>query len=322
MITAIVNPRASRRHADVAQAITSTAARARLLAADAEADVDALLLDADALAAQSLLVVVGGDGTVSNLLTRAAMHGVLQQLPPLLLLPVGELGTAARQLVGTGDAASLAERILVAWGRGVRRVVEMPVVQVRVEGSAARVGLTASLGAIARAHRDYARARIGGTVGIGEVLLRFGTASLPDERFSPIGDGLRCEDASGRTWMHQRATAALFAPLPGFFGWVRPFPGVRALATRDLHGLVSELGPFATRVSLPQLLRGARPSGRRLHGHGVQTASFTAGERPDVVALDGEVIAVAPSANVRIDATAPIRVVAWRPISRESATVA
>ncbi|MCB9739599.1 MAG: hypothetical protein H6747_10050 [Deltaproteobacteria bacterium] len=316
MITAIVNPKAQTRHAELVHALTSASGRLRILAADEPSAIDALLSDPDQLAATELIIVAGGDGTVSNLLTRAGLYDALDRLPPMLLLPVGDVGTAARELVGAGAVDALASRVLVAWGRGVRRIAQLPVVRLRVGGESSRVGITASLGAIARAHRDYAAAVVPGSVGLSEVLLRFGTGSLPDDRFRRIAAEVRWQDPLGRSGAMQGVTAALLSPLPGFFGWVRPFPAVRGLAVDGVHGLVSGLGPFATKLSLPRLLRGVRPNGRRFHAGPLAKLQFEVEDDPDVAVVDGERVALPPGATVSVEALAPLRVVAWRPIPK------
>ncbi len=305
MIVALLNPAACRNRAhDVASALMSAAPRLRLVMSDHPDDVDALVRQPDT---PELLVVVGGDGTLSHLLTRFHALDAWDRIPPLLVLPAGDMNTTARALVGVGDPAVLAERVLRSWGRGVRRLRQVPALM--LHGTVERVGMTVSLGAVARTHEDYAGALKQGPLGAAEVLLRFGLQRLPSGRFRPLGPGFRVD---GEQVAIPRVTAGVISPLPGFFGLVRPFPKVRTVSADGAYVALSGLGALATQASLPAIIRGHLPAGAQMYYGQHHTFDWVAGARTDLVAVDGEIIPVPAGAPVRVTQRGHVRLLVWK----------
>lgn len=309
MIVALINPSACRsRGAEIAHAVAQSAPRIRLVVSDSEADVDELvasLIEDNA----ELLVLAGGDGTLLSLLTRFDAAGRLDQVPPLLVLPAGEMNTTARALVGLRKPEWLAPRILHAWTRGVRRLHRMPVLRLQVEGQPDRVGVTVSIGAVARIHRDYERSDRSGPPAVAELLLRFGLQQLTGEHFVRIDGPIHID---GQPAALPSMTAGVLSPLPGFFVGMRPFPGVRRVASDGFHVTLSDLGAYATQASLLAILRGHMPAGARLHYGHHRELSWQGTGRGDVVAIDGEMVPVAPGATVRVQQAGHVRILVWR----------
>ncbi len=313
MIIAIVNPAAcQQRGPEIANALLGAAPRLRLVMSDQPADVDAVIA-AVKLAPPELMVVVGGDGTLLNILTRFERANAWQHVPPLLVLPAGHINTTARALVGGRRPAVLGDTILRAWGRGVRRLRRVPVQRLEVDGHTRRVGVTVSIGAAARTHEDYDRAMRPGPLGIVEVLARFAVQQLPRGRFRALGDVVLLD---GEPVPLPRVTAGVLSPLPGFFVGVRPFRGVRAVASEGIHVALSGLGATATQASLPAIMRGHRPPGANLYFGRHHEMTWRSGERSDIVAVDGEIVSVPPRTSVRVTQHGHVRFLVWRSMPR------
>lgn len=319
MIIAIVNPAAcQQRGTEIANALLTAAPRLRLVMSDQPADVDTVVAMASA-APPELLIVVGGDGTLLNLLTRFERAGAWDAVPPVLVLPAGHINTTARALVGARKPAALADRILRAWGRGVRRLRRVPVQRVEIDGEIARVGITVSVGAAARTHEDYDRALRPGPLGVAEVLARFAVQQLPRSRFRSLGDRVTLD---GSPVPLPRVTGGVLSPLPGFFIGVRPFRGVRAVSAEGIHVALSGMGAKATQASLPAIIRGRRPPGANLYFGCHHEMAWTTGVSPDVLAIDGEVVPLAPRSRVRVAQHGYVRLLVWRsmPLSSSEPT--
>ncbi len=315
MIVALINPSACRTHgAEIAHALAGSSPRMRLVVSDSEDDVDALIRSMESHAIE-LLVVVGGDGTLLNLLTRLDAAGRLDKAPPLLVLPAGDINTTARALVGLRRPEALAPRILHAWTRGVRRLHRMPVLRLSVEGEPDRVGVTVTLGAVARTHRDYEESERAGPPAVAELLLRLALQKLTGERFRRVRGPFELDDG----FLDMPAiTAGILSPLPGFAVGIRPFPGIRAVSRDGFHASLSNLGAYATQASMLAMLRGYMPPGPRIHYGLHRRLAWIGDEREDVVAIDGEAVVVAPKAQVRVEQAGHVRIVVWRamPTSR------
>jgi diacylglycerol kinase family enzyme len=279
-----------------------------LTVSDRPSDTDTLVASIRENGAE-LLVVAGGDGTTCHLLTRFAAVGALDAVPPLLVLPAGHVNTIASALVGSSRPAQLAQRILLAWTRGVRRLQRMPVLRVRVEGRPDHVGVTVSLGATARLHADYRQCRWQGAPGLTELLARLALQRIPADRFAPLHGP--CELAPGPLQLPV-ITAGLISPLPGFFGIVRPFPGVRSVATDGVWMALSSLGPLASQAAMLGIVRGNLARNPHLQFGEMTRFAWRNGKRPDLVVLDGEEIDVPPGAEVEITVAARIRMLVWR----------
>ena len=313
MIIAIVNPAAcQQRGPEIANALLGAAPRLRLVMSDQPQDVDAVVAMVRQEAPE-LLVVVGGDGTLLNILTRFERAGAWAHVPPLLVLPAGHINTTATALVGARGPAALAARILRAWGRGVRRLRRVPVQRLEVGGRTERVGVTISVGAAARTHEDYDRALLQGPLGIAEVLARFAVQQLPRDRFRPLGGRVLVDSEPVPL---PRVTAGVLSPLPGFFVGVRPFRGVRAVSSEGIHVALSGLGATATQASLPAIVRGHRPPGVNLYFGRHHELAWTSDYRPDIVAIDGELVAITPRTHVRISQHGHVRLLVWRSMPR------
>lgn len=314
MLVGIINPAAGHKPAvDLAHVLATSSPRLRLLMSDRADDIEGLVSAIDAGA--ELIVVAGGDGTTCNLLTRIERAGLFERLPPLLVLPAGRVNTIAGALVGSRKPAQLAQRILHAWTRGVRRIKRVPVLRVRIDGLSDFTGFTASIGAIARIHADYRTAMLQGPIGIAEILGRMALFRLPTERFAPMPGPF---DLGPQPLRLPAMTFAMLSPLPTFFHFVRPFPGVLTVAQGEgVHLVAANLGPLAVQAVMPGLLRG-------LLGHHPQMQYGTAthlrwvnGDRADLVVLDGEELAVAPGAQVEVKVIGHARIVVWKDLPNQ-----
>ncbi len=313
MLVGLINPAAGRVSAvELAHVLASSSPRLRLVMSDQPSDIDALIRSLNAVPAE-LIVIGGGDGTLCNLLTRFDAAGRLDQVPPLLALPAGRINTIASALVGSEHPARLAQRILLAWTRGVRRLQRVPIVRVRVDGQPSRVGMTASIGAVARIHADYRQGPYMGVTGVGLTLTRLALQRLAGDRFAPIRGKVQIEPGLVHLPV---VTAGVLSALPCFFKIVKPFPGVHSVAVDGLHMALSALGPMASQAAVLGMVRGNLSNSPHLQFGTVQRLSWRNGSRPDLVILDGEPIEVAPHAQVTIEVAAKIRMVVWRALPR------
>lgn len=309
MLVGVINPAAGHKPAvDLAHVLATSAPRLRLLMSDRADDIEGLVSAIQAGA--ELVVVAGGDGTTCNLLTRFERAGLLESLPPLLVLPAGRVNTIASALVGSRRPAVLAQRILHAWTRGVRRVKRVPVLRVRVEGLPDHTGMTASLGAVARIHNDYRHAMMQGAPGIAEMLARFAAQSLPSDRFAPITGPFELEPGPLQL---SEVTLGILSPLPRYFHVVKPFPGVLTVAPGPgVHFTLANLGSLATQAVLLGLLRGMLGVHPLVQSGQTTRLAWQNGERPDLVVLDGEELSIAPRAKVDISVAGSVKMLVWR----------
>lgn len=291
----------------------------RLVISDSEDDVDALIQDIIDQRTE-LLVVAGGDGTLLNLLSRFHAAGHLAAVPPLLVLPAGDMNTTAKALVGLRRPEVLGPRILHAWTRGVRRLHRMPVLKLAVHGQADRVGVTVSLGAVARTHRDYEASARKGPPAVAELLMKLALQQLAGDRFRRVPGPFELDE--GFLDMPS-ISAGIVSPLPGFFVGIRPFPGVRTVSRDGFYAALSDLGAYATQASMIAMVRGHMPPGARMH-HGLhRRLAWMSDEQEDVVAIDGEMVTVPPRTRVAIEQAGHVRIVVWRamPVSRPTEDV-
>lgn len=315
MLVGIINPAAGHKPAsDLAHVLATSSPRLRLVMSDRPDDMEGILSAIDAGA--QLIVIAGGDGTTCNLLTRIDRAGLLDQLPPLLVLPAGRVNTIASALVGSRKPAVLAQRILHAWTRGVRRIKQVPVVRVRTDGLPDFIGFTASIGAVARIHADYRQALVQGPIGIAEILLRLSLFRLPADRYAPIPGPFELEPGPLRL---QAVTFGMLSPLPSFFHFVRPFPNVLTVAQGDgVHMVLANLGPLATQTVMPGLLRGLLGPHPLVQYGTTRKLAWTNGDRADLVVLDGEELAVAPGARVDISVAGHVKMVVWKDLPAQN----
>ena len=308
MHLALVNPAVDQAtSADIRAVLDAMGTRLETLTMQQPGDV-AQVLTRLAQGPVELLVVIGGDGTLGNLLTHAGRAGVVDDLPPILTIPLGRLHTVASVLTGKDKPALTLKRILFAWGKGVRRIRRVPVIRAQVGDHAPKFCLTASLGAPARLHRDIRGQKLGGRVGLTGLLAKVAMQPLEPERFEAIVGPFVSEP---EPLALPAFTAGVVSALPSFFGMVHPFPGVDGLATQHLHAVFSELGPMATQASLPGLLLGRVGLPHVWHGK-LTTLGWENGAEPDVVVLDGEDTPVPPGARVHLSLAARVRMVVWR----------
>jgi diacylglycerol kinase family enzyme len=309
MIVALINPSACRtRGAEMAHVLAGSSPRIRLIVSDSATDVDTLIRGIDHDRTE-LLILAGGDGTLLNLLTRFDAADRLGDVPPLVVLPCGDMNTTARALVGLRRPEVLAPRIVHAWTRGVRRLHRLPVLRLSVEDQPTRVGLTVSLGAVARAHQDYEACRFKGPQGIVEVLCKFALQQIPSEHFRAIGGPLEID---GQPTDLSQVTAGVLSPLPGFFVGVRPFPRVRTVAHDGFYSAFSGLGAYATQASLMAIVRGRMPRGAKMRYGTHHEVVWRNGDKADHVAIDGELVALKPHAKVTVEQAGHVRMLVWR----------
>lgn len=308
MLVGLINPAAGHKPAvDLAHVLASASPRLRLFMSDRADDIEALI-GVLRTSGTELLVIAGGDGTTCNLLTRFDAAGALDAVPPLLVLPAGRVNTIASALVGSRRPAQLAQRILHAWTRGVRRLQRMPVLRVRVEGQAPQIGVTASLGAVARIHADYRNGRLQGGPGLVELGARFALHRLPSERFAPIQGPFDLRPGPLRL---SAVTAGVLSPLPSFFTFVRPFPGVQSVAAQGFHMALSALGPLATQAVLAGMMRGYLAHHPQLQ-FGEHTHLGWVSTRKDLIVLDGEEISIEAGARVVVEVAGTVRMLVWK----------
>jgi diacylglycerol kinase family enzyme len=289
MLVGVINPGAGHKPAvDLAHVLATSSPRLRLLMSDRAEDIEGLVTAIRGGA--ELIVVAGGDGTTCNLLTRFDRAGLLGELPPLLVLPAGRVNTIASALVGSRRPAQLA--------------------RVKVEGLAPAVGVTASIGAVARIHADYRKARMQGAVGLAETLARFALQRLPTDRFAPIAGPVVLQPTPLRL---SHVTLGVLSPLPSFFGLVRPFPGVLSVSQGEgVHMALANLGPLATQAVLAGLVRGMLSAHPQVQYGEATHLSWRNGDRPDLIVLDGEELSVAPGAAVSIEVAGHVKMVVWK----------
>jgi hypothetical protein len=237
-----------------------------------------------------------------------------------LVLPAGDINTTARALVGLRRPEALAPRILHAWTRGVRRLHRMPVLRLAVQGQPDRVGVTVTLGAVARTHREYEESERTGPPAVAELLVRLALQKLTGDRFRRVRGPFELDNSFLEM---PSITAGILSPLPGFAVGIRPFPGVRAVSRDGFHASLSDLGAYATQASMLAMLRGYMPPGPRIHYGLHHRLAWISDEAEDVVAIDGEMVMVAPRARVRVEQAGHVRIVVWRamPTSRPASEI-
>lgn len=315
MLVGLINPAAGHKPAvDLAHVLASASPRLRLVMSDREDDIDALIHALPNNPAQ-LLVVAGGDGTICHLITRFARANAMAHLPPLLVLPAGRVNTIASALVGSRRPAQTAQRILLAWTRGVRRLRKVPVLRVQVGDAEPWVGFTASIGALARLHVDYRNGWMQGSAGFAELLARLALQRLPPQRFAPIEGPVH---ALPEPITLPAVTSGVISALPQFFGFVRPFPGAQGLPKEGVRFALSALGALGTQAALPGMLRGVLRGHPQLQFGLTTQLGWTNGERPDLMVLDGEELTIPAGAEVRIEEWQRIRMVVWRELPGDS----
>jgi hypothetical protein len=191
----------------------------------------------------------------------------------------------------------------------VRRLQRMPVLRVRVDGRPDRIGVTASLGAVARVHADYRRGLLRGGGGVAELLTRFALQRLPADRFAPLHGPFDLEPGPLPLPV---ITAGVMSALPSFFGVVRPFPDRHSVAAGGVYTALSSLGPLASQAALIGMVRGYLGRNPHLYFGENMRLAWRNGNRPDLVVLDGEEIDVAPGAQVDIHVAGRVRMLVWR----------
>jgi hypothetical protein len=195
----------------------------------------------------------------------------------------------------------------------------VPVLRVRVSGLPDALGVTASLGAVARLHADYRHAWVQGKLGVAELLARLALQRLPGERFAPVAGPFELDPGPSRL---AGVTLGIISPLPHFFEVVRPFAGVQTVAHGpQAHMTLANLGPLAMQAALPGLLRGLLSLHPQVHCAPCRRLAWHNGDATDVVVLDGEELTVGPRARVEIEVAAQVRMVVWRDLPAQDAHV-
>jgi diacylglycerol kinase family enzyme len=312
MIVGLVNPTASRAHSDLAHVLAAASPKLRLWQTDRAGDL-ADLVELVRSQSPELIVVGGGDGTVCHLLTALSHAGLLASAPPLLALPAGRVNTIASALVGRTQPAELAQRILLAWTRGVRRIRRVPVQALQVAGVRRLVGFTASVGAAARLHADYRAEPWQGMAGMALVLGRLALQQLPSHRFTPLPSPCVLEP---EPLTLPQVTAGILSPLPEFLGFARPFPDVEGISQHGLWTALTSWGPLGLQAALPAIVRGHLRGPHLQFGESVRLA-WRNGERPDWVVLDGEEVDLPAGAEVELAVVERVRMVVWRELPVE-----
>lgn len=153
-------------------------------------------LDAILEARPDALAVNGGDGTLQTLLAECVRRGVLDELPPLAVLPGGTTNMSAHDLAGFGNLrralrayAQLRDRPRADWP-----VVRRPILRIDT-GAGPTAGLLVGLGAVVRGveyWQDALRRRArGGDLGVAWAIARslwhLARRHPPFDRPTPVG---------------------------------------------------------------------------------------------------------------------------------------
>lgn len=153
-------------------------------------------LDEILAARPDALAVNGGDGTLQTLLAECVRRGVLDELPPIAVLPGGTTNMCAHDLSGVGNLrralrayAALRERPRADW-----RVVRRPILRIET-GAGPTAGTFVGLGAVVRGvefwQQALRRRARGGDLGVALAVFRslWGLARRrpPFDRPTPVG---------------------------------------------------------------------------------------------------------------------------------------
>lgn len=229
----------------------------------------------------TLLVSVGGDGTLSQVLTAACKVWAPEQLPAVLPVAAGTMNMVARQL-GWGQSPAAVAEALARLGPAV------PTRAVRsLASNTGQIGFTAGFGVPERFLQAYS-ARGPGIAGAITQLARFGTSGLlggaaAKQLFAPIS--LRWGESVADE--HAHWTVALVTRIDALPLGFQVAPG--ASADTQLHLLSG--APTARQVLrlLPALYRGGALAGASLARHRLQAFKVVF-ERPTAWMMDGELL--------------------------------
>lgn len=296
-------------HARLARRDPDVVTRLRALAPDRVfatrdlAEVDAALA-ALRRCGTDVLVVVGGDGTVTGTLTTLLRSWPEDALPSVALCCGGTINTIAKSLGAQGTPEHLVRHL----ADGAReRGDERAVVRVRAGADAPRFGMIFVAGAAARFLERYYAAPRQGSVGaawvVAEVVGSGATrGALARRMFEP----LRAEVVVDGRPLRAREHTLLGASGVRHVGLgIAPF----AYAGRDperVHFLTSSAGPLRIAAELPALRLGQRLPGSCLHHFAARDVQVRA-EEPLLWSLDAEIFA--PAASLEISAGPRLRFV-------------
>lgn len=261
------------------------------------------------IAGRDLLVVVGGDGTLSLALT--ALQRLSAPVPPLVVVPAGSTNTAALDL-GMGDSpVEVLERLAspVRTPRPDATLAVRTPVAVSQGDTLPRVGTVFGLGALAavieRFQSDRARARVTGEIGA------FGAfssamAALVAKRFTgPLAPVRLAVTVDATPAAEQDYVLVLVTGLARLLYGLRPYWGE---GEGPLHYTAVGHPPRSLLRVLPALLHGRRhPLLTPENGYTSANVATLEFDLEGIYVLDGEVHPVSRAAG-------PLRVAAGRPV--------
>ncbi|TAM11361.1 MAG: hypothetical protein EPN72_04690 [Nevskiaceae bacterium] len=258
---------------------------------------------------RDLIVVIGGDGTLSLVLT--ALQRLPEPIPPIALVPAGSTNTAALDL-GMGGSPTAVLRQLERHYRapqpGAACLMRTPVAV--AQGDAApRIGTVFGLGALAAVIENFGQHR-----GPGHMTGEFGAfgtfssamAALVAKRFTgPLTPVSMTTTVDGVPLAEQRYVLVLVSGLTRLLYGLRPYWGE---GDGPLHYTAVGYQPHALLRVLPSLLRGRRhPRMTADNGYTSANATTLEFDVDGIFVLDGEIHSASRTAG-------PLRVTAGRPV--------
>lgn len=233
-VRVVSNPRAGGGRAAATWArLAARVPEARAVERLAPSTPDALREVVPRLAESDLVVVVGGDGTLSAVLTALARVGAAGT--PIALVPAGTMGTVLRGLGARADARALAAAL--AWARDPDPtcLVEAPTVAVHADADGApRVGFLVALGLVSAFFARYDAAGGGAPVAAGLAARAVGSAvvggAFARALFAPTRATVRVD---GRALPLEALTLFVAGTLAHVGLGLRPLPRAREASPRE-----------------------------------------------------------------------------------------
>jgi len=293
MVAAIANAHAGRGRRPGSRSLARAIGRAAWLVETRSLDELARAAERAAAAAPRLVVVCGGDGTVSATLTALAAAYGDRPLPRVCLLPGGTMNVIARSLGVRGSVDAAIGRLGDALaGRRAVRVLRRTAIRAQGE----RVCFLFGVGLLARFLETY-NASVRGRRAVGRVLGdaamgAFTGAGAVERMFAPFEARITVD---GRAWEATRWTNVSAGGVAGLgFGFA---PYLRAGERPGaFHLIAHSLSPIGALAQLPRIRlgRGMRDVSEDLVSHVVIEA-----DRELVWAADGDLFPAAQRFELR-----------------------